>query len=212
MWLTNNLRKKSIRNHFLQYSQAVHFSEKLNGSSMQQLLTLLNIDFLIIGDAGILQQPVIESARIGVLNSHPALLPFARGTGVVGRSLERGIAAGASIYYVNSGIDEGDIINRRFVDASIPFYSLQEVEMKADTLALDLLVETITEEIGKGKIPIRLGQSKKFKYCRWLDEMERKVMDQQVKEGQPAMLFSKWKPLCKPGTFDLLDETMEMVQ
>ena len=212
MWLTNNLSKQSVRKHFLNYSKAVHFSEMLNGSCMQQLLMKLNIDFIIIGDSGILQQPVIGAARIGVINSHPAILPFARGTGVVGRSLQRGIAAGATIHFVNSGIDEGDIIKRRLVDASLTFNSLSDVEIKADNLAIDLLIETLVGDIASGNIPKRIDQLKKYNYCRWLDESARKSMDQQVKEGLPSLLFLKWKPLCKPGTLDLKDEIMDIVE
>jgi methionyl-tRNA formyltransferase len=51
----------------------------------------------------------------GVVNLHPALLPFNRGQYPNVWSIVEGTPAGATLHYINEGIDTGDIIAQREV-------------------------------------------------------------------------------------------------
>src|SRR5438132_9934468 len=81
----------------------------LNSERMKEDLRRLQPDFIALGGIGILREPLIEVARIGVINSHPGLLPWVRGTGVVADAIRRGIPVGCTCHYVDRGVDTGRI-------------------------------------------------------------------------------------------------------
>jgi len=55
---------------------------------------LAGLAVLVLGGGGILQPHIIATARSGVLNAHLALLPWVRGCGVVGYSLDEACLLG----------------------------------------------------------------------------------------------------------------------
>ncbi|HEU4562285.1 MAG TPA: formyltransferase family protein, partial [Longimicrobium sp.] len=60
----------------------------MNTHGLIRDLKALAPDWIILGGGGILDPEVIETARRGVLNVHPALLPWVRGVHITGASLE----------------------------------------------------------------------------------------------------------------------------
>lgn len=63
----------------------------------------------------ILQPALIELLPYGCINLHPALLPYNRGAYTNVWSIVEGTPAGATIHYIDEGIDTGDIISQRQV-------------------------------------------------------------------------------------------------
>lgn len=86
-----------------------------NDQPMLNALRELRPDYVVLAATDIIKPPTLEIASIGTINAHPGLLPFARGLGVVARSLERGVPVGLTVHYVNPGIDTGDIIHREMI-------------------------------------------------------------------------------------------------
>ena len=74
----------------------------------------------------ILKTPVLELFPRGVINLHPALLPFNRGASPNIWSIVDETPAGATLHYVDAGVDTGDILAQRevVVDATDTGYSL----------------------------------------------------------------------------------------
>lgn len=67
----------------------------------------------------IVKQKTIDSANIGFINLHPSLLPYNRGKHPYYWSIVENTPAGVSIHFVDSNIDEGDIIAQREIDTPI---------------------------------------------------------------------------------------------
>jgi methionyl-tRNA formyltransferase len=63
----------------------------------------------------IIHQNVLELLPAGCLNIHPALLPYNRGAHPNVWSIIEGTPAGATIHYMDTGVDTGDIIAQRQV-------------------------------------------------------------------------------------------------
>ncbi|HZV00208.1 MAG TPA: formyltransferase family protein [Planctomycetota bacterium] len=169
----------------------------LNGARMRADLEAARPDWLVLGGIGILDASILGTARQGVLNAHPGLLPWIRGTGVVGRALERGIAVGATTHFVNAGIDLGDVIERRLVAVTGKERGLANVEEAAGRLAIDMMVDLVAG-IATGAIdrPPSVRQRERFPICKWLSEEERQRMDAAVREGLAGRLFERWRVRC----------------
>jgi hypothetical protein len=70
-------------------------------------------DLAIFAGGNILRKSVLEIPRLGVLNSHLALLPEIRGMSSPEWSLLCGVPLGITIHWMDSGIDTGPILLRR---------------------------------------------------------------------------------------------------
>lgn len=70
-------------------------------------------DLAIFTGGNILRDQVLKVPRLGVLNSHLALLPEIRGMSSPEWSLLCGVPLGITIHFMDSGIDTGPILLRR---------------------------------------------------------------------------------------------------
>jgi methionyl-tRNA formyltransferase len=64
----------------------------------------------------VLRQPVLDVFPAGCVNLHPALLPYNRGAYPNVWPILDGTPAGATLHYVDAGIDTGDIVAQRAVE------------------------------------------------------------------------------------------------
>ncbi len=93
----------------------------------------------------------IKVTKGNLFNAHSAVLPYARGMFSIERMAYRGNvekfqqAAGASIHYVDEGIDTGSIIKAVRIKNPFAFKSLPEVKAHTHNLAFDLLVQLAVE-------------------------------------------------------------------
>jgi methionyl-tRNA formyltransferase len=89
---------------------------KLEEQEVLQSIAALHADIGVSAFFGyILRQPLLELFPQGVLNVHPALLPYGRGANPNVWSIVDRTPAGVTIHYIDSGVDTGDIIAQREV-------------------------------------------------------------------------------------------------
>ena len=80
----------------------------------QALLQALNLDYVIsIHFASIFPTSVLEIPRLGVLNLHPAYLPYTRGWHTPSWAILDQSKYGATLHFMDSGINTGDIIHQK---------------------------------------------------------------------------------------------------
>jgi methionyl-tRNA formyltransferase len=81
------------------------------------LLRELRIDYLIsVHFPYIFREVVLSTPRIGVLNLHPAFLPYNRGWHTPSWAILEDTPVGATLHFVDLGLDTGDIIYQRQLD------------------------------------------------------------------------------------------------
>jgi len=84
---------------------------KLDEPEVLQSIAALHADIGVSAFFGhILRRPLLELFPQGVLNVHPALLPYGRGANPNVWSIIDRTPAGVTIHYIDSGVDTGDII------------------------------------------------------------------------------------------------------
>ncbi len=80
-------------------------------------LRSLNLDYLIsIHFPYLLPPEVIEIPRYGCLNLHPSLLPYNRGWHTASWALLERTPIGATLHFIDEGMDTGDIAHQRSVE------------------------------------------------------------------------------------------------
>lgn len=97
----------------------------------------------------ILKPPFFSMFPQGVINLHPAYLPYNRGQYPNVWSIIEGTPAGTTIHYIDKGIDTGEIIAQRAVEVE-PIDTGESLYRKLERTSLDLFVET-WPEIATGK-------------------------------------------------------------
>lgn len=67
----------------------------------------------------IMKPPLIRLFPDGVLNLHPSYLPYNRGAHPNVWSIVEGTPAGATLHYIDEGVDTGDIVAQRQVEVAL---------------------------------------------------------------------------------------------
>lgn len=116
--------------------------DHVNGPRTIAALRTARPDLLLLGGCGILGPDVLAIPRIGTLNAHPGWLPDYRGVDVVAWSLHNGDAPGATVHWVDAGVDTGDIILRRRL-SDVAFASLSAARRAVTQLAAELMAEAV---------------------------------------------------------------------
>ena len=91
-----------------------------------------------------MRDEVLRVPRLGVLNSHLALLPEIRGMSSPEWSLLRGIPLGITIHFMDSGIDTGPILLRREFSGLDEIVSLTDLRNKMIAEGIELIAEAVT--------------------------------------------------------------------
>lgn len=168
----------------------------MNGRRLVRRLQALQPDWIILGGGGILKPKVIQTARVGVLNVHPGLLPWARGCGVTGASMQHGMALGATLHYVDPGIDTGPVIERRLLRVSPGGTSLAALELAAMELAAEMMADAVESIVRRGEVPAGHAQTLRFPLFRWPDAAGKQVHEALAAAGRAHQLYEAWRPLC----------------
>jgi folate-dependent phosphoribosylglycinamide formyltransferase PurN len=100
-------------------------------------------DLAIFTGGNILRQEVLKLFRIGVLNSHLALLPEIRGMSSPEWSLLCGVPLGITIHLMDDGIDTGPILLRRKFIAPDECVLLVDLRNRMIAEGIDLIAETV---------------------------------------------------------------------
>ncbi len=99
-------------------------------------------DLLVLGGTRIIRETILDVPRVATVNAHPGLLPTLRGSSSVGWALYKDLPQGATVHFVDTHIDEGDIIVRR----ELPVYrgdTYETINGRIATLAGELMAETL---------------------------------------------------------------------
>jgi methionyl-tRNA formyltransferase len=89
----------------------------------------------------ILRPEFLELLPAGCINVHPALLPYNRGAFPNVWSIVDGTPAGATVHYIDAGIDTGDIIAQREVPVS-PTDTGESLYRKLEHACVELFTDT----------------------------------------------------------------------
>lgn len=82
-----------------------------------RLLGSMDLDFIVsVHFPYIAPREVLSIPRIGILNLHPAYLPYNRGWHTPSWAILEGTPAGATLHFMDAGIDTGDIVARQLVE------------------------------------------------------------------------------------------------
>jgi methionyl-tRNA formyltransferase len=123
-----------------QHPVVVRASE-LDSPSTVQRLHALRLDFLIcVHFQSFIRRPVLDTARRGVLNLHPAFLPFNRGWHTPSWAILDGTPAGASLHFMTDGLDDGDVVHQEEI-AIGPADTAHTLYAKLKDLELRVFVE-----------------------------------------------------------------------
>jgi methionyl-tRNA formyltransferase len=128
------------------YSVANH-----NDGTCQELLREVSPDLVVLGGTRIIKQQIINIPRQATINAHPGLLPWLRGSASVGWALYKDLPQGATVHFIDAGIDTGDIIFRE----QLPVYRSDTYETlngRVAHLAADLMARAL-EAFAAGEVP-----------------------------------------------------------
>lgn len=79
----------------------------------------LDLDYVIgIHFPYIIPPEVLEVPRLGVLNLHPAFLPYNRGWHTPSWAILEGTPIGATLHFMDTGVDTGDIVHQEQLEVS----------------------------------------------------------------------------------------------
>ena len=120
----------------------VHYVEQHNEQETVDLLKKYEPDYIVLGGTRILKEHVIKTAKFGILNAHPAILPMYQGLDCVGWSILNNDPVGATVHYIDPGIDSGPIILQETIDYT-DCKSLIEVRIKAMRKCAELTVKSL---------------------------------------------------------------------
>lgn len=106
------------------------------------LLRRLDLDFVIgIHFPLIIPPQVLAAPRQGVLNLHPAFLPYNRGWHTPTWALLDGTPIGATLHFMDEGVDTGDIVSQRELAVS-PADTADSLYARLKELEYELFVAT----------------------------------------------------------------------
>jgi methionyl-tRNA formyltransferase len=89
----------------------------------------------------ILSPPFLEMFPLGCINLHPAFLPYNRGAYPNVWSIVEGTPAGATLHYVDAGVDTGDIIAQRQVPVH-PTDTGERLYQRLEQVCVELFQDT----------------------------------------------------------------------
>jgi folate-dependent phosphoribosylglycinamide formyltransferase PurN len=101
-------------------------------------------DLAVFTGGDILRDGVLKLFRVGVLNSHMALLPEIRGMSSPEWSLLCAVPLGITIHLMDSGIDTGSIVLRREFNAPDECDSLIDLRNRMIAEGIELIAEAVS--------------------------------------------------------------------
>ncbi|MDC0156183.1 formyltransferase family protein [Verrucomicrobia bacterium] len=116
-----------------------YFVKDANSETATNLLKKLNVDVILQGMGPIYRKNLIDTAKVGVLNSHPGLLPDYAGCNAVEWSLYNDDPVGSTCHFIDEGIDSGPIITSSSFDVEHGD-TYETIRMKSFYHEIDTLV------------------------------------------------------------------------
>ncbi len=106
------LMPSPVKQLALQHGLPVYQPQTLRDPAAQAELAALNADLLVVVAYGlILPQVVLDTPRLGCINSHASLLPRWRGAAPIQRAIEAGDSeSGVTVMQMDAGLDTGPML------------------------------------------------------------------------------------------------------
>jgi methionyl-tRNA formyltransferase len=115
---------------------------RLGETEVLRAIAALNADLAVSAFFGyILRKEFLDIFPKGVINLHPAYLPFNRGAHPNVWSIIEGTPAGVTLHYIDEGVDTGDVIARRRITIE-PVDTGETLYRKLERACLDLFRST----------------------------------------------------------------------
>jgi methionyl-tRNA formyltransferase len=178
-----------------------------NSPEMRSRLIELAPDLLVLAGCPIVADDLLSVPTRGCLNGHPGLLPWCRGVGVVEHAIVRDVPVGATVHYVNAGIDTGDILLRTMA----PYQGVEDLTTLREVaveLSLDLLVRAVGSLRSGGAVP-SWSQDRKYEYCGQPTPEQEAICHRKLRDGTYRLVYQRW--LAEVGGRDLPARLEEMV-
>ena len=115
-------------------------------------LSALDADLFVTAGFGIVRPAMLALPRLGTLNVHMGLLPPMRGMNVAEWSAFMGVPVGCTVHVVDPGVDTGDIIMFRDVDAA-GAADIQALRGRVDDAQVIALGEVVQWVLEHGALP-----------------------------------------------------------
>ena len=123
-------------------------AKQLNDATTIDRLRALALEYLVcVHFPCILRRPVLATAARGVLNLHPAYLPYNRGWHTPTWTILDGTPAGATLHFMSEALDAGDIVCQEQIavdpsdTAHTLYQKLKALEVRVFTAGWPQLVE-----------------------------------------------------------------------
>jgi folate-dependent phosphoribosylglycinamide formyltransferase PurN len=143
--LSNGDQKfRSLREVARSYGFPVAMRADQNSPGALAQLKKWSADLAIFTGGNILREETLKAFRIGVLNSHLALLPEIRGMSSPEWSLLCGVPLGITIHLMDSGIDTGPIVLRREFTVPGECVSLVDLRNRMIASGIELIAEAVS--------------------------------------------------------------------
>jgi folate-dependent phosphoribosylglycinamide formyltransferase PurN len=134
---------RSLQNVARQYGFSVVTCRNQNSQRAVDHMRQWSPDLAIFTGGNILRDEMLKIPRLGVLNSHLALLPEIRGMSSPEWSLLGGVPLGITIHRMDSGIDTGPIIVRRKFAAAHECASLVDLRNRMIAEGIERIGEAV---------------------------------------------------------------------
>lgn len=143
-----------------QFPVSVQFADGTNTPNTELILRTIQPDLLILAQTGIVRKNILVIPTVGTWNAHPGILPHYRGIDCYKWAIwnEEYDKIGATLHWVNAGVDTGNIIEGRRFDfkRGVTFSQLEEVLYQE---CVTLITENLLR-IREGAVPEGIPQSK----------------------------------------------------
>lgn len=134
----------------------IHGTKFRNDCNLEKIKDL-KADYIIsILYPYIYKKPIFNYINIGIINLHPSYLPYGRGWNSVSWCILENTPIGATLHWIDEGIDTGDICFQKKLEIK-PNYTADIIYKKVSNLEKELFINSI-EHIKNNTLP-RLKQS-----------------------------------------------------
>ena len=162
---------------------------RTNSDGLIRHLSKTSPDYIIMMGGGILSNKTIQTAKKGVLNVHPALLPWVRGVDVLLHSVVKKVPLGVTGHFIDAGIDTGEIIARYKLPV-VPGDRLGQIKKKSRILCCAVMVDLVNQ-LNDGKILHGHAQMKQFDLCRTMKPSDQQSAVEMINDGEAERLFKR---------------------
>ena len=152
----------------------------LAGEAALAAVTELGSRLVLLAGAPILPARLLEVPELGTLNAHPGLLPRYRGVDVVAHAVLNGDAVGATVHFVDSGIDTGRIVSRVEVPPE-GGETLAALQRRVERAGAELLADAAVKLLADGSLATE-PMGERHPLCRRLTPARRREAERRLRD------------------------------